>query len=141
MPCMTITPPNTSFSFSSICDSWDLSNILNLPDGCCLDVLNLVNNLFKISAYLISPSLTSLFNFSLCSSQLPTEWKRALVTPVYVHDGHPYSLYHYQYMKYHMLSLKISQLVSLGVPERSEEYSCLFCFVENYRFQVRNVFW
>ena len=74
MPCMTINPPNTSFPFSNICDSLVLSNLLNLPDGCCLDVLDLDKRLFKILAYHISPSLTSLFNFSLCSSQVQIDW-------------------------------------------------------------------
>ena len=87
MPCMTSNPPNTSFSFSNICDNSVLSNLLNLPDGCCLDVLDLDKRLFKISAYLISRSLNSLFNFSLCSSQVPIDWKRALVTPVYKGKG------------------------------------------------------
>ena len=68
-------------------DDFVLKRLLSLPDTHGMDILNLDNTLLRTAAPLISSSLTSLFNFSLSTSHIPKDWKRALVTPIYKGNG------------------------------------------------------
>ena len=60
---------------------------MSLKTSTSLDVLNIDSKLLKISAYLISPSETHVFNLSLHAGILPDDFKFARVTPVFKNKG------------------------------------------------------
>ena len=50
----------------------------------CNDILEFDSKLLKLSAYVICPYLTCLFNLSLQQKLVPVDWKTARVTPIYI---------------------------------------------------------
>ena len=51
------------------------------------DVLQMDAKLLKLSAHLIAPSLTDIYNLSLSTPVIPNEWKLARITPIYKGKG------------------------------------------------------
>ena len=87
LPKVSIDRPDVSFAFVDVMDDFVLKRLLSLPDTHEMDILNLDNTFLRTAAPLISSSLTSLLNFSLSTSHIPKDWKRALVTPIYKGNG------------------------------------------------------
>ena len=52
-----------------------------------LDLFNFDNRLLRLSAPLISPILTHIFNLSLFHGTLPDDWKTARITPIFKGKG------------------------------------------------------
>ena len=64
-----------------------MKQLLFLPKQSSLDVLGFDSALLRMSALVIAPSLTHIFNLSLYHSQIPSDWKVARVTPIYKGSG------------------------------------------------------
>ncbi len=64
-----------------------LKSLQKLPDKTSDDVLGINAKLLKASADFITDSLTHIYNLSLCTSEIPADWKRARVTPIYKGNG------------------------------------------------------
>ena len=56
--------------------------LVSLPNSVSLDLLNMDNYVFKLSAGLIKPCLVHIFNLSVTNGEVPSSWKTARVTPV-----------------------------------------------------------
>ena len=52
-----------------------------------IDILGIDSKLLKIASTIIEPSLTFLFNLSITTSCIPSDWKLARVTPIYKGKG------------------------------------------------------
>ena len=63
-----------------------LKQLLSWPKQSSLDVLGFDSALLRMSALVIAPSLTHIFNLSLCHSQI-SDWMVAHVTPIYKGSG------------------------------------------------------
>ena len=50
-------------------------------------MLGMDNAMLRISAPVLAPSLTHIFNLSLCTGIIPSDWKKARVTPIYKDTG------------------------------------------------------
>ena len=61
--------------------------LTNLGHKSNLDVLDLDSKLLCLSANVIAPSLCHLFNLSLFTGFVPTDWKKARVTPIFKGKG------------------------------------------------------
>ena len=61
--------------------------INKLPCETNVDILGYDSCILKLSSELICSSLTILFNMSLSNGEIPNEWKKARVTPVYKNKG------------------------------------------------------
>ena len=79
---INVTPVPTKFRFTTISEQTVLKKLASInvkkatgPDGISAKLLKMV-------APAISPSLTSLFNYSLSQGKFPAAWKEANVTPV-----------------------------------------------------------
>ena len=64
-----------------------LQELLHLSSEPKLDILNFDTKLLRLSAPLIAPILTHIYNLSLSSGFIPPDWKLARVTPVYKQKG------------------------------------------------------
>ena len=74
---------NTSFHFSQI-EIHNVYSILNnLKANKSTGLDKIPAKILKLSAEIIAPSLTYIFNLSLASGIYINEWKRARVTPIY----------------------------------------------------------
>ena len=74
---------NTSFHFSQI-EIHNVYSILNnLKANKSTGLDKIPAKILKLSAEIIAPSLTYIFNLSLASAIYINEWKRARVTPIY----------------------------------------------------------
>ena len=91
-----LTPPQNYFQFLEI--SYDLvcKKILGLKLSSTLDILDIDTKLLKLSAYLISPSLTHVYNLSLCQGIVPMDLNVARVTPVFKNKGQPNDVSNYR---------------------------------------------
>ena len=81
---------NTSiyqFKFNSIMEENTLKMLQNLPSSNNIDVLGFDSLLLNISSDVICSSLTVLFNMSLNTGQIPDDWKKARVTPIFENKG------------------------------------------------------
>ena len=58
-----------------------------MPSKTNVDILGYDSCIFKLSSEIICSSLTILFNMSLYNGEIPNEWKKARVTPVYKNRG------------------------------------------------------
>ena len=76
-----------SFEFHIIEEDEVRKDIEALDSDSSNDVLKLYCKLLKLSASLICTSLTHLFNLSLLSRIIPTDWKLARITPIYKGKG------------------------------------------------------
>ena len=60
-----------------------------LPQKSKVDVLTFDSKLLNISADIIAPSLTHIFNMSIESGYVPKDWKLAKVSPAFKGKGEP----------------------------------------------------
>ena len=72
-----------SFQFEIISSFSTYKCIMVLTTSTSLDILDIDSKLLQVSAHLIAPSLTHIFNLSLYSGVLPSEFKLARITPVF----------------------------------------------------------
>lgn len=82
----TINAPNT-FKITTINIASTSKYIKKLPDRSNLDLLYMDSKLLRISADIIAPFVTKMFNLSITSGKVPSDWKIARVTPVYKNKG------------------------------------------------------
>jgi len=75
------------FCFSDILEEEILKYLKSLSDTSNTDVLGFDSKLLLHGAEVLTASLTELFNGSISKSSLPTDWKRARVTPIYKGNG------------------------------------------------------
>ena len=83
VPESYLISPNATFSFKS-CSPNEVRKLLEKLDtkkSTGLD--NLPSRMLKIAAGVLAPSLAFLFNQSISSGIVPTEWKLARVTPIF----------------------------------------------------------
>ena len=83
VPESYLTSTNATFSFKS-CSPNEVQKLLEKLDtkkSTGLD--NLPSRMLKIAAGVLAPSLAFLFNQSISSGTVPTEWKLARVTPIF----------------------------------------------------------
>ena len=72
-----------SFEFVTIDEGSVITDLLTLNADSNNDVLQLDSKLLRLASPLISKSLTHLFNLSLISRVVPSDWKLARITPIY----------------------------------------------------------
>ena len=87
MPYIKLKPPSSTFSFFEIDQSFIFNKISQLKNKTGLDSLELDNKILKYASGFISASLAHLFNLSLYSGEIPCDWKKAVVTPIYKGRG------------------------------------------------------
>ena len=75
------------FNFNLIAIRYVVKGLCALKEESSNDVLNFDTKLLRITANIISTSLTHLFNMSLATGFVPLEWKIARVTPAYKDKG------------------------------------------------------
>ena len=64
-----------------------LKMLQNLPSSNNIDVIGFDSLLLNLSSDVICSSLTVLFNMSLNTGQIPDDWKKARVTPIFKNKG------------------------------------------------------
>ena len=77
-----ISADNT-FSFGSCCTSEVLKLLEKLEVNKVTGLDNLPSKFLKLAANILAPSLTFMFNQSISTGIVPTEWKLARVTPIF----------------------------------------------------------
>jgi hypothetical protein len=75
------------FEFSEICEDAVFKELGSLSTSSNIDVLGFDSKLLYEGADILASSLTMLFNLSTQCHELPADWKRARVTPVYKGKG------------------------------------------------------
>ena len=76
-----------TFHFDVITSESIMKYLLCLPNRSNNDILEFDSKLLKLSAQVIYPYLTCLFNLSLQQKLVPVDWKTARVTPIYKGKG------------------------------------------------------
>ena len=76
-----------SFEFVTIDEGSVITDLLTLNTDSNNDVLQLDSKLLRLASPLISKSLTHLFNLSLMSRVVPSDWKLARITIIYKGKG------------------------------------------------------
>jgi hypothetical protein len=76
-----------TFYFTEISTHIVQKHLINLRDKSNIDILMFDAKLLFISAGIISNLLSSLFNLSLQQGMIPSDWKKARVTPIYKGKG------------------------------------------------------
>ena len=79
--CENFTFRTFKFRYVSVLSVQKYLKNLQRAKACGLD--QLLPNLPKDAANKISPSLANIINFSLTTSTVPTDWKKAKVSPIY----------------------------------------------------------
>ena len=76
-------------SLQNVENSFTLKQFKSLSDRPKLDVhvLNIDSKLMKLSADYIAPSLTQIFYLTLTQNYIPSDWKKAKITPIYKGKG------------------------------------------------------
>ena len=74
---------NKTFSFGSCCTSEVLKLLEKLKVNKATGLDNLPSKFLKLVANILAPSLTFMFNQSISTGIVPTEWKLARVTPIF----------------------------------------------------------
>jgi len=82
-PLRHIPEPSTEFSFESVDESTVLSELLRLKAKKATGLDNIPSKLLKDSAPVIVRPLTHIFNLSLATGEVPSDWKTAKITPIY----------------------------------------------------------
>uniref|UniRef100_A0A8K9X2D8 Reverse transcriptase domain-containing protein n=1 Tax=Oncorhynchus mykiss TaxID=8022 RepID=A0A8K9X2D8_ONCMY len=88
-PVNSTAPPTTTrpslphFSFSQICSADILNELQNLDPYKSAGLDNLDPFFLKLSAKIVATPITSLFNLSFVSSEIPKDWKAAAVIPLF----------------------------------------------------------
>ena len=78
-----------TFEFSDIQESDVKKDLENLDGNSLCDVLSFDTKLLKLCASVLAPILTQIFNMSLVTRIIPTDWKLARITPIYKGKGDP----------------------------------------------------
>ena len=86
-PSVTFSSPLNMFDLSVINVNFVLQELLHLSPDPHLDVLDLDSKLLRLSAPLIAPLLAHIYNLSLFSGIIPSDWKLARITPIYKGKG------------------------------------------------------
>lgn len=76
-----------TFEFRTITAAETLKYLMKFGEHSNIDILEMDSKLLRLAADVIAPSLTSLFNISICNGYFPQDWKSARVTPVYKNKG------------------------------------------------------
>ena len=76
-----------TFHFDVITSETVMKHFLCLPNRSNNDILEFDSKLLKLSACVIYPYLTCLFNLSLQQKLVPVDWKTTRVTPFYKGKG------------------------------------------------------
>ena len=76
-----------NFEFKSFLEEDVLTFINKLLAKTNVDILGYDLCILKLSSEIICSSLTILFNMPLSNGEIPNEWKKARVTPVYKNKG------------------------------------------------------
>ena len=87
LPDIMIDTPTETFSFLTVDINFVLQELLKLPKNSKLDILNFDSRLLRLASPIIAPILTHIYNLSLCSSSIPADFKKALITPIYKGKG------------------------------------------------------
>ena len=80
-------PTFHSFEFVTIDEGSVVTDLLTMNADSNNDVLQLDSKLLRLASPLISKSLTHLFNLSLMSRVIPSDWKLARITPIHKGKG------------------------------------------------------
>ena len=75
------------YKFKSLLKEDVLAFINKLPSETNVDILGYDSCILKLSSEIICISLTIVFNMLLYNGEIPNEWKKAQVTPVYKNKG------------------------------------------------------
>ncbi len=88
-PVLNWTRPDCIYKFqlNSISEDDVLKYLSTLSADSSIDVLGFDTKLLRCGADVLTSSLTELFNASIKESHLPTDWKRARITPIYKGSG------------------------------------------------------
>ena len=123
-------PPSHQLNYISVslAEVEKLLSKLSPTKACGFD--SIPARILKESAGTIAPSLTALFNMSLHSGKIPTEWKLANVVPV-PKKGDPHSIYNYRPVS--LLSL-VSKLLEHAV------FNKVSAFIQNYLYDLQHGF-
>ena len=76
-----------TFEFTPISETTVLAKLPKLPIFKATGCNQITNRFLRNTAAVIAPSLTYLFNLSIKSSEFPTKWKTAKVTPIFKQKG------------------------------------------------------
>ena len=76
-----------NFKFKSLLEEDVLAFTNKLPSKTNVDILGYGSCILRLSSEIICSSLTILFIMSLSNGEIPNEWKKARVTPVYKNKG------------------------------------------------------
>ena len=78
---------NNQFNFLELNPNNVIKHLLQLPKRSILDLLDMDNNLLRTVSLIIAPSLTHIFNLSLCQGIMPSDFKSSRITPIYKGSG------------------------------------------------------
>ena len=84
------------FKLKKVTQESVLKRLKKLGDKSSTDVLGIDSKLLCIGADVVAPALTSFFNMSIQLQQVPKDWKRARVTPVFKGKGDRLNLKNYR---------------------------------------------
>ena len=112
--------PSCSFSFSSkIPSNFVYRYLVNLSDKRCLDIINFDNIMLKHAAPAICNILTHLFNLSISTHTVPSDWKKAMVTPIYKGKGSKNDMSNYRPIS---ITPIISKILEAAIKEQITKY-------------------
>ena len=78
-----ISPVNSAFSFAEISLESVLKTLKSINPNKATGPDNIPNEVLKIAAEILSPSLSAIFNRSLSMGIYPDDWKMARVLPIF----------------------------------------------------------
>ena len=78
---------NNQFKFLELNSNNVIKHLLQLPKRSSLDLLDMDNNLLRTVSLIIAPSLTHIFNLSLCQGIMPSDFKTSRIMPIYKGSG------------------------------------------------------
>ena len=111
--------PSCSFSFSKIPSIFVYRYLVNLSDKRCLDIINFDNIMLKHAAPAICNILTHLFNLSISTRTVPSDWKKAMVTPIYKSKGSKNDMSNYRPIS---ITQIISKILEAAIKEQITKY-------------------
>ncbi|CAH1277196.1 Hypp9498 [Branchiostoma lanceolatum] len=82
-PLRHIPEPTKTFSFESVDESTVLNELGRLKTKRATGLDKIPSKLLKDSAPVIVKPLTHIFNLSLATGQVPTDWKEAQISPIH----------------------------------------------------------
>ena len=64
-----------------------MSHLRSLCSDSNMDVLDFDSKLLRIGADILTPSVTRVINMSIDTGQIPPDWKKAKITPIFKGKG------------------------------------------------------